>query len=219
MNILAVGNADQMPTSWLVPLNLLCPSVAISVASNMCSVKDMIDTGLKVDILLFVVPNSVEKLKSDIEHYHRLVGPADKTLILIFQNGAGNVPPNALDVLRIKAIETVQEMIELAKYIRRRKKSATEKSASRYSLRSDSEFDATRSKDSPHLTPRQEEVLTLVNQGKSNKEIARELNLTEGTVKVHCKAIFRELGVANRTQAAVLFSKTNFDWADGIATN
>lgn len=55
-----------------------------------------------------------------------------------------------------------------------------------------------------HLTPRQREVLDCITDGKSNKQIARDLNLTEGTVKIHCTAIFRELGVSNRTQAALL---------------
>ncbi len=54
-----------------------------------------------------------------------------------------------------------------------------------------------------HLTPRQYDVLSLLMQGKSNKEIARDLQLSEGTVKIHCMAIFRELGVSNRTQAAI----------------
>ncbi|MEZ5585266.1 MAG: response regulator transcription factor [Candidatus Competibacteraceae bacterium] len=54
------------------------------------------------------------------------------------------------------------------------------------------------------LTPRQEDVLRLIRQGKSNKEIARSLNMAEGTVKIHCMAIFRELGVTNRTQAALV---------------
>ena len=57
------------------------------------------------------------------------------------------------------------------------------------------------------LTPRQHDVLYLVREGKSNKEIARRLDLSEGTVKIHCMAIFRELGVANRTQAAILAEK------------
>ncbi|MEX1066992.1 MAG: response regulator transcription factor [Aquisalimonadaceae bacterium] len=57
------------------------------------------------------------------------------------------------------------------------------------------------------LTPRQVEVLFLLKEGKSNKEIARRLDLSEGTVKVHCMAIFRELGVTNRTQAAMAASK------------
>jgi DNA-binding NarL/FixJ family response regulator len=53
------------------------------------------------------------------------------------------------------------------------------------------------------LTPRQREVLQLIKEGRSNKEIARTLNMAEATVKTHCSAIFRELGVDNRTQAAI----------------
>jgi DNA-binding CsgD family transcriptional regulator len=54
-----------------------------------------------------------------------------------------------------------------------------------------------------HLTPRHKDVLGLVMLGKSNKEIARVLDITEGTIKIHFRAIFRELGVANRTEAAM----------------
>jgi len=53
------------------------------------------------------------------------------------------------------------------------------------------------------LTPRQREVLTLLGQGKSNKEIARVLDLAEGTVKLHVTAILKALGVNNRTRAVV----------------
>lgn len=53
------------------------------------------------------------------------------------------------------------------------------------------------------LTPRQREVLERLREGKSNKQIAHELGLTEGTVKVHVTAILRLLGVRNRTQAAL----------------
>lgn len=53
------------------------------------------------------------------------------------------------------------------------------------------------------LTARQRDVLRLLAQGKSNKAIARELGVTEGTVKVHLLAVFRTLEVRNRT-AAVL---------------
>ena len=52
------------------------------------------------------------------------------------------------------------------------------------------------------LTPRQRDVLQLIVAGKSNKEIARALNLGEGTVKVHLAALFRNLGVNNRAAAA-----------------
>ncbi len=53
------------------------------------------------------------------------------------------------------------------------------------------------------LTLRQHDVLELVMQGQSNKEIARTLRLGEGTVKIHLAALFRNLGVANRASAAV----------------
>ena len=49
------------------------------------------------------------------------------------------------------------------------------------------------------LTARQREITLLVVQGLSNKEIARRLNITEGTVKIHLHQIFRHLGISNRT--------------------
>ena len=53
------------------------------------------------------------------------------------------------------------------------------------------------------LSPQQARVLPLVVAGFSNKEIARELNIREGTVKIHLAAAFGKLGVRNRTEAAV----------------
>ncbi|MFN9772878.1 MAG: response regulator [Burkholderiales bacterium] len=51
------------------------------------------------------------------------------------------------------------------------------------------------------LTARQLDALMLAVRGKSNKQIARELDLSEGTVKQHLSAAFRVLGVSNRTEA------------------
>ena len=51
------------------------------------------------------------------------------------------------------------------------------------------------------LTPRQIEVLRLIAEGKSNKQIAYELGLSEGTVKLHVTAILKVLNVYNRTGA------------------
>ena len=52
------------------------------------------------------------------------------------------------------------------------------------------------------LTKRQREVLSLLAGGKSNKEIARALNIAEATTKIHMAALVRALGVRNRTEAA-----------------
>jgi len=57
------------------------------------------------------------------------------------------------------------------------------------------------------LTQRQLEVLALLARGMPNKLIARELGLSEGTVKVHLLAIFRALDVSNRTEAVVAAQK------------
>ncbi len=54
------------------------------------------------------------------------------------------------------------------------------------------------------LTPREMEILSHVAEGQSNKMIARELNITDGTVKLHVKAILRKLGVHSRVEAAVI---------------
>ncbi len=53
------------------------------------------------------------------------------------------------------------------------------------------------------LTERQVDVLRLLSQGKPNKLIARDLGISEGTVKIHLAAIFRALNVRNRTEAVV----------------
>lgn len=58
------------------------------------------------------------------------------------------------------------------------------------------------------LTHRQCDVLVLIAQGKANKLIAAALNMSESTVKAHVKQIIRRLNVANRTQAALLATRT-----------
>jgi DNA-binding NarL/FixJ family response regulator len=55
----------------------------------------------------------------------------------------------------------------------------------------------------PSLTQREDEVLRHVGQGLSNKAIARRLGISEKTVKSHLTRVFSELGVSDRTQAAL----------------
>jgi two-component system, NarL family, nitrate/nitrite response regulator NarL len=57
------------------------------------------------------------------------------------------------------------------------------------------------------LTGRQTDVLRLLREGRSNKEIGRKLGLSEKTVKVHVTALFKALNVANRIQAAAMADK------------
>jgi two-component system nitrate/nitrite response regulator NarP len=55
----------------------------------------------------------------------------------------------------------------------------------------------------PALAPRERELIRYVRQGLRNREIAKELGVTEGTVKVYLHAIFEKLGVKNRTELAI----------------
>ncbi|MDG1802870.1 MAG: response regulator transcription factor, partial [Paracoccaceae bacterium] len=55
-----------------------------------------------------------------------------------------------------------------------------------------------------NLTQRELQVLEGLTQGKSNKEIARDLEIQEPTVKLHMKTLYRKLEASNRTQAALI---------------
>jgi len=59
----------------------------------------------------------------------------------------------------------------------------------------------------PGITDRQMDVLRCVIQGKPNKVIARDLEISEGTVKLHLSAVFRALGAHNRTEAVYAAAK------------
>ena len=62
---------------------------------------------------------------------------------------------------------------------------------------------------SSNFSVKQEAVLCLLRQGRSNKEIACRLGLAEATVKVHLRCIMRKLGLANRTQVAIAAMNLN----------
>ncbi|MGY6629624.1 MAG: response regulator [Wenzhouxiangella sp.] len=61
------------------------------------------------------------------------------------------------------------------------------------------------------LTPQQFRVLMMVGEGLLNKQIAYELSISEATIKAHMTAIFRKLGVTNRTQAVLLIQRLAVD--------
>ncbi|MFA9440042.1 response regulator [Uliginosibacterium sp. sgz301328] len=60
------------------------------------------------------------------------------------------------------------------------------------------------------LTAAQIRVVQLMVEGRTNREIATALGITEGTVKVHCSAILKALNVSNRAQALVALSRLGF---------
>ena len=58
------------------------------------------------------------------------------------------------------------------------------------------------------LTRRERQVLEMTSKGMSNGQMASNLNLTTHAVKFHLASVYRKLGVANRTEAAVLFLRS-----------
>jgi DNA-binding NarL/FixJ family response regulator len=69
------------------------------------------------------------------------------------------------------------------------------------------------------LTSRQEDVLNLLSYGKSNKNIASQLGLMPGTVKMHIARIFKILSVSNRTEAVIKYEKLKEKRPEGKEDN
>ncbi len=61
------------------------------------------------------------------------------------------------------------------------------------------------------LTPREGEVVKLISRGLRNKEVARELGISEGTVKMHLHNLYEKLSVSSRTELAILARERSLD--------
>jgi two-component system nitrate/nitrite response regulator NarL len=66
-------------------------------------------------------------------------------------------------------------------------------------IRAEQEIAVPSLRNAQSLTPREREVIVIVTEGSPNKEIARRLNLSAGTVKIHLHNIYQKIGVNNRT--------------------
>ena len=64
------------------------------------------------------------------------------------------------------------------------------------------------------LSARQRQILSLLALGKSNKEVAYELSITEGTVKQHLSVLFKKLQVTNRAKAVIAATDAEINYAD-----
>lgn len=64
------------------------------------------------------------------------------------------------------------------------------------------------------LTPQQYRVLCFLREGWLNKQIGYEMGVAEATIKAHISAIFRKLGISNRTQAVIMLSRMSLHEAD-----
>lgn len=84
-------------------------------------------------------------------------------------------------------------------------------------LLNDFKADLNKSTDEVNLTARETDILALVANGSSNKEIATQLSISEPTVKAHLRNILSKLHMKNRSQAAVYASQRR--WLGGVPEN
>ncbi|MCL6270704.1 response regulator transcription factor [Sansalvadorimonas sp. 2012CJ34-2] len=69
------------------------------------------------------------------------------------------------------------------------------------------------------LTPQQFRVLGMISEGMLNKQIAYDLDVSEATIKAHVTAIFRKLGVRNRTQAVIALQQLELEEPGGAKSD
>ena len=131
-----------------------------------------------------------------------MTGPvSDETELALFKVGVRGYCQIDIDSQVLKRVVLAVRLGEL--WIRR---SLTQRLLSELGVGSD---DVTQSRRSivgrlPYLTQREQQIAALVANGASNKVIARQLAITERTVKAHLTEIFRKLGVADRLKLALL---------------
>ena len=139
----------------------------------------------------------IELKKNDIDSYVVVltVSNAEEDLVSALRNGADGYLLKDLEpeVLQSKLQNVMKGQIVLDQNL-------SEKLAS--SIRQDPSASPEREED-VSLTNREREILELIAAGKSNKLIARDLTISDGTVKVHVKNLLRKLNVHSRLEAAV----------------
>jgi two-component system NarL family response regulator len=135
-----------------------------------------------------------------------MTGPvSDETELALFKGGVRGCCQTDIDSQVLKRVVLAVRLGEL--WIRR---SLTQRLLSELGAGSD-DVDQTRRSivgRLPYLTQREQQIAALVANGASNKLIARQLSITERTVKAHLTEIFRKLGVADRLKLALLLVGT-----------
>jgi len=141
-----------------------------------------------------------------------MTGPvSDETELALFKAGVRGCCQIDIDPQVLKRVVLAVRLGEL--WIRR---SLTQRLLNELGVGSD---DVTQTRRSvvgrlPYLTQREQQIAALVANGASNKLIARQLSITERTVKAHLTEIFRKLGVADRLKLALLLVG-NFNASSG----
>ena len=182
-NIYEAGNADEVhqqlagyPDINLVILDLQMPGVDdLDLLSGLCN------TCPDLPIVVLSAAESRHTMHRAIEH-----------------GAAGFIPKRTANSVLISALQLI---LAGGVYIPTEMFDETETAANGNAGNNSNRWAAATSQGD--FTERQLDVIRLLVSGKTNKAIARELGLSEHTVKIHLSAIYRTLGVINRTEAVI----------------
>lgn len=165
------------------------------------------------DILAIVdISFSGQKVKSEIDRVSKLSKHA--RIILVNRNEPATLEPYAGQVNAIVPYNNVEDVLEHVVCLVQADMSVVPGTVLKFGttsndlLESDQDLERLRS-----LSLTESRVMLALTEGLSNKQIARQINISDNTVRIHVRNIFLKLGVQNRTQAALLATRY---WYTGV---
>jgi DNA-binding NarL/FixJ family response regulator len=209
LNVLILGQADQSLTDWFTPLISSSVCTAVVFVLDIEGAQRVSNNSFFANVVILVRWGSNVSLELQVDSIRENNKGQAQPQIVVLNDDSEPVCPHTLHRLGITATSHNKDIVSFLEILLKNRSRLLQAEESVCDIISNVPGAKHNEIKNNRLTPRQTEVLSLVNLGKSNKQIAKLLNLTEGTIKVHCKAIFRALGVANRTQAAVLMAKAD----------
>jgi len=205
--------ADDHPlfrSALLEIINKHFPEASVTQSSDLESTLMMLELGSEMDLLLLdlhmpgsqdlfglvtvrekypAIPVVVISAREDVETISRAIG----------HGASGYIPKSASPETIYHAIKNVADG---EKWI---------PDTARNRLRRIDKEEMSLAAKIASLTPQQYKVLCFLREGWLNKQIGYEIGVTEATVKAHITAVFRKLGVSNRTQAVIALSKLSLE--------
>ena len=212
MKILIVDDHALFRTGLGLLLSQLVPYVQVSQASNAAQALAMLTTGNHFDLVLldWHMPSmpgmdALLAIREALPHGRVVVVSGEQSPAIIracVDNGAaGFIPKDSSTDQLTAAIRVITDggifLPSLAQFAMGQASHGTEAAAQMHSV----------GEIFPSLTARQSDVLRCMARGLPNKLIARELGITEDTVKQHLSAVYQALAVHNRTEAVYAISQ------------
>lgn len=212
MSKIRVGVIDKHPLFRAGVISALAAQPDMEVVGQGASAVDAIHLAHESKPDVIVADSSMSD--SDIDAFEEIVRVNPKIRILILTGAGGEDQVRAAfergahgymvkDSTGAELVQAVRALTHCERYVSPRL------AARLFMSTGQSHPDMAKPTDGlPHLTPREEQILSILSNGRSNKEIGNKLDLSEKTVKHHVTNILQKLKVRNRVEAALVASKS-----------